>query len=217
MTIDQVIAVLRQAGFRGIGLVDALATVMAENGKLDPSSIHANNDPNVTPPAYLGSLDVGLFQINTTAHPQYTTAQLQDPLTNAQAAFEISQGGTNFGQWSTWTVGLAESLIGAATAAILGSGGSTGTTVTQTAGVSAQTAAQSPISDVYQSFAPPAQATSVISGLNATASSITSEANAITTIPTAIATAVASVERIFWVVIGLVIGLAGLWLLVQSR
>lgn len=113
MTILQVIQTLEQAGFQGLGLVQALATVLAEDGSLDPTRIHVNTEPNV-PSSYQGSHDVGLFQINTQAHPQYTDAQMQDPLQNAKAAYLISGGGTSWSAWSSWAAGTAQAKIATA-------------------------------------------------------------------------------------------------------
>lgn len=48
---------------------------------------------------------VGLWQINQTAHPQWSVAQLQNPVTNAVAAYSVSSQGTDFQPWSTYTSG----------------------------------------------------------------------------------------------------------------
>lgn len=48
---------------------------------------------------------VGLWQINMKAHRSYTLEQLIDPMQNAQAAFKISKGGTNWKPWGAYTDG----------------------------------------------------------------------------------------------------------------
>src|ERR1035437_10074658 len=60
--------------------------------------------------AYAGSIDQGLWQINSQAWPQYA-AGIFDPLANAQAAFAISKGGVDFTPWSTWTNGAYKSFL----------------------------------------------------------------------------------------------------------
>lgn len=49
---------------------------------------------------------VGLWQINLLAHPQYTVAQMQDATQNAKAMSVISNGGTSWGAWGTYTSGI---------------------------------------------------------------------------------------------------------------
>jgi hypothetical protein len=44
--------------------------------------------------------DVGMWQINQRSHPQWTTEQLKDPQTNAEAMSQISDNGRS---WSAWT------------------------------------------------------------------------------------------------------------------
>lgn len=49
-----------------------------------------------------GGVSIGLWQINTRAWPQWSREELADPRRNAEAAFAISKGGTNWGPWSTF-------------------------------------------------------------------------------------------------------------------
>lgn len=53
----------------------------------------------------------GLWQINRDAHPQYTAAQLYDPLANAKAAVAISHDGADFGPWTTYTDGAYKQYV----------------------------------------------------------------------------------------------------------
>ena len=86
-----------KAGFRGAGLATIVAIAMAESG--GNSGAICNNCAGVQ------EHSVGLVQVNTDAHPNYTTSQLLDPLGNLKAAYAISNGGTNFAPWSTFTSG----------------------------------------------------------------------------------------------------------------
>lgn len=62
----------------------------------------SSGDPNVVSKTN----DVGLWQINLDAHPQYTAAELKDPLANARAAVDISHNGSSWSPWCTaWTDG----------------------------------------------------------------------------------------------------------------
>ncbi|MDE2097945.1 MAG: response regulator transcription factor [Patescibacteria group bacterium] len=59
----------------------------------------------------------GLWQINLNAHPDWANQNLYDPAVNAQAALAISNGGTNFNPWTTYTNGCyRQYLTGAAPA-----------------------------------------------------------------------------------------------------
>lgn len=92
------------AGFRGDALTTAIAVSLAE----DPSG-----DPTIVCDSCLGvpELSVGYWQINLLAHPQYTVAQMQDGNQNAAAAYAISNGGTNWNPWSTYTNGAYRANI----------------------------------------------------------------------------------------------------------
>lgn len=76
----------------------AAAVAMAESSG-DPHA-EGDRDPAIGPSR-------GLWQININrkAHPEYATANLFDPDVNAQAAFAVSSGGTNWKPWSTFNSG----------------------------------------------------------------------------------------------------------------
>lgn len=91
LDIGGVKAYAAAAGFQGNSLITATAIAMAESsGRTDV--INASGA-------------VGLWQILMSAHPQWTQAQLMDPYTNAKAAFQISNGGSNWSPWVTYTNG----------------------------------------------------------------------------------------------------------------
>ncbi|MEW1701218.1 hypothetical protein AB0468_37670, partial [Streptomyces sp. NPDC091278] len=98
------------AGFRGDGLVTAIAVALAESS-CDPS---ATNVTNNTPP----SRDRGLWQINDYWHPEVDDACAYAAQCNAEAAFTISNGGTNWQPWSTYNAGVHRRHLDEARAAV---------------------------------------------------------------------------------------------------
>jgi len=84
--------IAERAGFPDPDLAAAVA--MAESGG---KSDAVNSTPR--------ELSVGLWQINLKAHPKYDLKILKIARRNAQAAFEISKGGTDWTPWSTFTSG----------------------------------------------------------------------------------------------------------------
>ena len=121
LTVPQIAAVCFQAQFRGESLVTAVAISCAEDTDHDPTAL--NDDPST------GDLSVGLFQVNYFGNlgPSRTAqfgpmSGLTDPLANAQAAYSLSGGGTNFTPWSTFKSDAYLQYLtvasGAATAAV---------------------------------------------------------------------------------------------------
>ena len=96
------------AGFRGEGLINAVAVAMAESS--GNSAAYLQDAP--------GSVDRGLWQINSYWHPSVTNAMAYNPAQNAAAAYQISNGGTNWNPWSTWQNGAAKANLPTATAAV---------------------------------------------------------------------------------------------------
>jgi hypothetical protein len=103
------LAVLKDAGFSGYGLRMAWAVVQEES----TSRIYAHNKNRST-----GDNSYGLFQINMIdaigparlkEYGLSKNEELFDPLTNAKVAFEISDGGLNWGAWTTH--GSAKSTV----------------------------------------------------------------------------------------------------------
>lgn len=64
-------------------------------------------NPTAVGPSYGGDAgSIGLWQIQSGQHPQWTVAQLKNPTINAQAAVAIYEGaGNSFSPWSTYTEG----------------------------------------------------------------------------------------------------------------
>jgi Lysozyme like domain len=96
---SQLVAVLKAVGFKGKALKQAWAVAKKETHG-NPLSYNHN--------VRTGDNSYGLFQINMIgnmgaerrqAYGLASNAQLFDPITNAQIAYQISKGGTN---WSPW-------------------------------------------------------------------------------------------------------------------
>lgn len=98
LTLAQTVSTLKQAGFSGPGLAIAVAVAYAESNGLDPLATNTVGNSAGT--------DRGLFQINSYYHNEVSDACAFDPLCNAKAAFQISKGGTDWSQWSTFKNGL---------------------------------------------------------------------------------------------------------------
>lgn len=93
----QLVSILKQAGFSGNGLKMAKAIVFYESTNR-PMALNKSSN------CY------GLFQINMTGsmgpdrREKYGLSSNEDlfnPLTNAQIAYQMSNGGTNWSAWST--------------------------------------------------------------------------------------------------------------------
>lgn len=88
-----------QALAASVGFPDpALAAAVAEAESGGNPSAHGDLQ-------YGGDGSIGLWQIFTVAHPQYTSAQLYDPTFNAKAALAISSNGKNWNPWTTYRTG----------------------------------------------------------------------------------------------------------------
>ena len=105
-------ALLASAGFHGQGLDTAVAVAMAESGG-HPTSHNTN--------AGTGDNSYGLFQINMLGSlgparmQQYHLSSyndLFDPTVNARVAYQLSQGGTNWTPWTTYTRGTYKQYLG---------------------------------------------------------------------------------------------------------
>lgn len=105
-------SILQQAGFKGEGLKMAYAIAMAESG----GNAHAHNGNAGT-----GDNSYGLFQINMLGamgperRARYGLSSndaLFDALTNAKIAYKMSNGGKNWGPWSTYGNGAYKQYYG---------------------------------------------------------------------------------------------------------
>lgn len=119
----QVVQAAQQAGFQGNGLIDAVAIALAETGGSPRNVI--NNTPST------GDLSAGPWQINyfgslgpsrTAAYGDVNTVA-NNLQAGANAAFAISNQGTDFSAWSTWLNGAWKLYYGRAANAVLATGG----------------------------------------------------------------------------------------------
>lgn len=108
---SQIASYAADAGFSGDDLITAVAIALAEsNGNLDAY----NPETAAGTPEGMGSY--GLWQIYLKAHPEFTGWNLSDPQVNAQAAYSVYQhAGRSFRPWATFTSGIYQSRIEAAT------------------------------------------------------------------------------------------------------
>ncbi|WP_051103520.1 peptidoglycan DD-metalloendopeptidase family protein [Terracoccus sp. 273MFTsu3.1] len=104
--------VLARAGFKGTSLGMAYAIMMAESG----GNAHAHNTNKAT-----GDNSYGLFQINMLGgmgperRSKFHLANndaLFDPLTNAKVAYDMSKGGSDWHDWSTYKRGDYKKYLG---------------------------------------------------------------------------------------------------------
>jgi len=92
----------QSVGFKGAAVGIAVAIALAESGG-DSSATHPNSN---------GSVDYGLWQINS-IHTEYNYARLISDVTyNATAAFQLSSGGTNWTPWRTYQTGAYKQYLG---------------------------------------------------------------------------------------------------------
>jgi Lysozyme like domain len=93
-TLAKLRTLAKQAGFPDSQLDVAAAVAMAESGG-QPSQVNRN------PPR---EVSVGLWQVNTLAHTEFTEAELLNPEANARAAFAVfNKAGGSWAPWSAFT------------------------------------------------------------------------------------------------------------------
>lgn len=116
------VKVARQVGFTGTALNTSVAVAMAESGG-SVNALHYNPSPS-------DSYDIGLWQVNDDAHPNYDRNRLgTDPNYNGTAAHDIYvAAGNTFSPWVTFTTGAYKKYMTRATNAV--NGQTTGDTIT---------------------------------------------------------------------------------------
>lgn len=139
------------AGFRGEALVIAVAVAFAESGgKSDAIGDWSLQDSTWGP-------SLGLWQVRSVKAVSGTGqardgSRLSDPLFNAQSAYQISSGGTNFGPWTTFNNGAFQRYINDARAAVSGLGVDIGALPTGVGAAQAAGASPADITGIYQSL-----------------------------------------------------------------
>lgn len=101
LSIDAVADLCYAAGFRGQGLEDALCVAPAESG-LDAHNSLVNTAALGARGPSIGSIDRGLFMLNSHWHSEVPDNVAYDPAGAAKEAYRISAGGTNWTPWSVW-------------------------------------------------------------------------------------------------------------------
>lgn len=104
LSAAQIYPYAANAGFTGADLVTAIAIALAESS----GNTHAVGD---------GGTSFGLWQIHTTAHPQFSKTGLFDPQYNANAAYAIYSACNGFTAWTTFNCGQYQNYMGCANAA----------------------------------------------------------------------------------------------------
>jgi hypothetical protein len=112
--VDLCATVASRAGFSGERLVTAVAVGMAESS-CRPGAQNANGPTKGCPN---GSVDRGLWQINSCWHPSVSNSCAYDAQCNANAAYRISAKGANFTPWVAYTNGSYRNHLDAARAAV---------------------------------------------------------------------------------------------------
>jgi|tagenome__1003787_1003787.scaffolds.fasta_scaffold20568646_1 hypothetical protein len=104
-----------RAGFGGSStLVTAIAVGMAESG-CSPAAVHRNGPTQGCP---RGSMDRGMWQINSCHHSGISAACAHSAQCNANAAYRISASGRTFRPWAAYTNGRYRAYLGQARAAV---------------------------------------------------------------------------------------------------
>jgi len=108
-------------GQYGGNLVIAVAVCVAESGG-QPTIYYCDGTGKVAhyPPVDCptGSYDRGLWQINSKYHPEVTDSCAFRAQCNADAAYQISDQGTDFAPWTVYDTDLYAQYLGAAQAAV---------------------------------------------------------------------------------------------------
>ena len=119
LTVDQALLYAYRAGFHTVselqavvGIGEAESSLVTQTRRWHPEygCRPASNAIGVLGPATVWNTahtqqmhsDRGVWQISSHFWPQYTDAQTDNPATAAQATWEISSHGTDFGRWDTY-------------------------------------------------------------------------------------------------------------------
>jgi len=126
LTSDQIYQLAIKAGFAPDAAQTMTGIVLAESGG-DPNAVGDKNNPGP------GASSVGLAQINflpsrDTGNANRDPKGNLDPLTNLKNAYKISNGGTNFAPWTTYTQGSYKQFMPTAPKSIVKSPVPKGTT-----------------------------------------------------------------------------------------
>ncbi|TDQ00747.1 NlpC/P60 family protein [Labedaea rhizosphaerae] len=94
-TAEQIYAFAREAGFSPDQAATMTAVALAESGGNGGARNPRGEDSR------------GLWQINVRSHPDLAKYDLYDPVQNAKAAYQVSQGGADVSPWTTTHGGVS--------------------------------------------------------------------------------------------------------------
>lgn len=109
LSASQIAGYAQNAGVSGQNVSIATAIALAESGGVTD----VQSKPNTN-----GTVDLGLWQINSVHQDLLNNADWRDPAQNAKMMFSISSGGTNWKPWSTFTSGAYLAHLSAANSAV---------------------------------------------------------------------------------------------------
>ena len=97
-------ALVTSVGFKGAAADKAMALARRESGWHPEAVVDTRGMAAADLLAYWGKRamqewSVGLWQVNVLGNPKYDVERLKDPAYAAQAAWELSRGGTNWAPW----------------------------------------------------------------------------------------------------------------------
>jgi Lysozyme like domain len=95
---EVLLQIATMVGFPNPKLATAIA--LAESGGTPNAIVRSSRE-----------YSVGLWQINTLAHPQYTPRDMAEPMKNAAAALEISKHGSDWRPWTAYTNGKYKQFL----------------------------------------------------------------------------------------------------------
>ena len=108
LTVQQIAGYAQAAGFPPEELARATAVALAESGG-DPAATHANTN---------GSVDYGLFQINSVHGGLLNQGDKFNPLDNAKMALTVWRGaGNSWTPWAAYNNGTSQGFMAQATLA----------------------------------------------------------------------------------------------------
>lgn len=115
LSANQIAGYAKNAGVTGSNIAIATAIALAESG---------GDTDVVSKPNRNGTVDKGLWQINSVHADLLATYNYADPAQNAQMMFILSHNGTNWSAWSTYKSGAYLVHLPAAQAATPDTSGS---------------------------------------------------------------------------------------------
>ncbi len=92
----------------GVGLSSTQVQIATAIALAEHRGVVRTDAVNNNPPV---EISVGVWQINTLAHKQYSASSMKDPVQNAKAMFVVSGGGVDWSPWSTYTDGLYKKYL----------------------------------------------------------------------------------------------------------